>query len=146
MTTITSNRITSIFMWLIAVGVAHMSEQLLTNIEEFYMIRRAVDDWHGLFPETSNGEASVILITIVFTLMSFMFWALANGGKAALVVMGSFGLLGVQEVHHVFEAIESGAYDPGLITSVLYVWFGWQMLVEVWREWRWGPVLKTAAA
>jgi hypothetical protein len=146
MTTITNSRITSIFMWLIAVGVAHMTEQLLTNIEEFYMIRRAVDDWHGLFPETSNGEASVILITIVFTLMSFMFWALAKGGKSALVVMGSFGLLGLQEVHHVFEAIGSGAYDPGLITSVLYVWFGWQMLTEVWREWRWGPVLKTAAA
>jgi hypothetical protein len=146
MTTITNSRITSIFMWLIAVGVAHMSEQLLTNIEEFYMIRRAVDDWHALFPADKNGEASVILITIVFTLMSFMFWALAKGGKSALVVMGSFGVLGVQEVHHVFEAIGSGAYDPGLITSVLYVWFGWQMLVEVWREWRWGPVLKTAAA
>jgi hypothetical protein len=146
MTTITNSRITSIFMWLIAVGVAHMSEQLLTNIEEFYMIRRAVDDWHSLFPADKNGEASVILITIVFTLMSFMFWALAKGGKAALVVMGSFGLLGVQEVHHVFEVIESGAYDPGVITSVLYTWFGWQMLVEVWREWRWGPVLKTAAA
>jgi hypothetical protein len=146
MPTIANTRITSLFMWLIAIGVAHMSEQLLTNIEEFYMIRRAVDDWHGLFPADKNGEASVILITIVFTLMSFMFWALAKGGKAALVVMGTFGVLGVQEVHHVFEAIASGAYDPGVITSVLYAWFGGLLLLEVWREWRWGAQLKTATA
>lgn len=123
-----------------------MTEQLLTNIEEFYMIRRAVDDWHALFPASMDGQASVILITIVFTLMSFMFWALAKGGKAALVVMASFGILGVQEVHHVFETLESGAYDPGLITSLLYVWFGGLMLKEVWREWRWGPTLRIAAA
>lgn len=146
MTTITNTRITTLWMWLIAVGVAHMSEQLLTNIEEFYMIRRAVDDWHGMFPDTKNGEASVILITIVFTMLSFMFWALAKGGKAALAVMGFFGLFAVSEAHHIIEAAVSGRYDPGVITSVLYVWFGWQMLAEVWREWRWGAVLKTTAA
>lgn len=146
MTTITNTRIPSLFMWLIAIGVAHMTEQLLTNIEEFYMIRRAVDDWHGLFPQSMNGQASVILITIVFTTVSFMIWALAKGGKHALFVMGFLGVFGVQEIHHVFEAIGSGAYDPGLITSVLYVWFGALMLKEVWHEWRWGPTLRIAAA
>jgi hypothetical protein len=146
MTTITNNRISSLFMWLIAVGVAHMSEQLLTNIEEFYMIRGLIDDWHGLFPAAKNGQASVILITLVFTLVSFMFWALAKGGKAALVIMGFFGLFAVSEAHHLFEALGAGSYDPGVITSVFYVWFGSLMLMEVWREWRWGPVLKTAAA
>lgn len=146
MPTTTNTRIPSLFMWLIVIGVAHMTEQLLTNIEEFYMIRRAVDDWHALFPETMNGEASVILITIVFTLMSLMFWALAKGGKPALVVMASFGVLGVQEIHHVFEALASRAYDPGVITCVLYVWFGGLMLKEVWQEWRWGPTLRLAAA
>jgi hypothetical protein len=145
MTTITNNRITTLWMWLIAVGVAHMTEQLLTSVEEFYMIRGLVDDWHSLFHATSNGEASVILITIVFTLISLMFWALAKGGKAALAIMGFFGLFAVSEAHHILEAIGSAAYDPGLITSVLYVWFGWQMLVEVWREWRWGSALRTAA-
>jgi hypothetical protein len=146
MTAITNTRITSLFMWLIAVGVGHMSEQLLTNIEEFYMIRGLVDDWHGLFPADRQGHGSVILITLVFTFVSFMLWALAKGGKAALAVMGFFGLFAVSEVHHLIEAFASGRYDPGVITSALYVWFGWQMLLEVRREWRWGPLLKTAAA
>lgn len=146
MTTITNTRITSLWMWLIAVGVAHMSEQLLTNIEEFYMIRGLVEDWHAMFPASAQGQASVILITIVFTLVSFMFWGLAKGGKSALFIMGFFGFFGVTEIHHVFEAISSGGYDPGFFTSVLYVWFGGLMLREVWREWRWGPALRSAAA
>ncbi len=146
MTTLTNSRIPTLFMWLIAIGVAHMSEQLLTNIEEFYMLRSAVDDWHAMFPADLNGHASVILITIVFTLMSLMFWALAKGGKGALIVMGAFGVLGVQEIHHVFEALASGAYDPGLITCLPYAWFGGLMCLEVWREWRWGPALTPAAA
>lgn len=146
MTTITNKRIPSLFMWLIAIGVAHMTEQLMTNIEEFYMIRGLVDDWHGLFPASQNGQASVILITIVFTTISFMIWALAKGGKPALLVMGFLGLFGVSEIHHLFEALGSGGYDPGVITSVFYVWFGALMLREVWREWRWGPALRAAAA
>lgn len=146
MTTITNSRIPSLFMWLIAIGVAHMGEQLLTNIEEFYMIRRAVDDWHAMFPAEMNGQASVILITIVFTTVSLMIWALAKGGKPALFIMGFLGFFGVTEVHHVIEAVASGSYDPGVISSVFYVWFGGLMCLEVWREWRWGPVLKPAAA
>lgn len=146
MTTIANTRIVSLFMWLIAIGVAHMSEQLLTTIEEFYMIRELVDDWHSLFPADKNGQASVILITLVFTAVSFMFWALAKGGKSALFIMGFFGVFAVSEAHHIVEAITSGGYDPGFFTSVLYVWFGALMLKEVWREWRWGPALRIAAA
>ena len=141
-----SKTLSTFMLVIIAVGAVHMGEQLMTGIEEFYMIRGLVDDWHGLFPATKSGQASVILITIVFTLVSFMFWALAKGGKAALFIMGFFGFFGVTETHHVFEAIASGGYDPGFFSSVLYVWFGGLMLMEVWREWRWGPALKAAVA
>lgn len=131
-----SRKLASLFLAITAVGALHMGEQLATDIEEFYMLRQGLGGWWDLFPPSLADRASVLLITLVFLTVSFLLYALMRGGRSALVVLGLFGLLGVGEAHHWLEAIGEGSYDPGLITSIPYVWIGALILIEVAREWR----------
>jgi hypothetical protein len=120
-----SHKLASLFLAITAV----------TDIEEFYMLRQGLGGW-DMFPTSLADRASVLLVTIVFLTVSFLLYALMRGGRAALVVLGLFGLLGVGEAHHWIEAIAERAYDPGLVTSVPYVWIGTLILIEVALEWR----------
>ncbi|HEY0628054.1 MAG TPA: HXXEE domain-containing protein [Sphingomicrobium sp.] len=129
-----SKRLSALVLAIIAVGVAHMSEQLVTSIEEYHMIRDALGGWYAMFPANYADHASVTLITIVFTAISLVFYALMRGGRAPLFMAAIFGILGVGEGHHWLQAVSTGGYDPGLITSFLYVGIGVLILKEVARE------------
>ena len=129
-----TGKLSGLFLLITAIGAAHMGEQLLTSIEEFYMLRAGVMDFIGLFPPAYADHGGVILITFTFLLVSTIFYLLMCGGRTALYVVGCFGLFGVTELHHVIEAVASGAYDPGVITSVFYAFLGALIVREVWRE------------
>ena len=129
-----SKRLNALMLLIIAIGVAHMGEQLATDIEEFYLIREAVGGWHAMFPAAYADHASVLLITLVCTAISLVFYALMRGGSATLITAGAFGLFGISEAHHWLEALSSRAYDPGLVTSLAYVWIGALLVREVVRE------------
>ena len=133
------DRVSRWFLWLVIIGPFHMGEQLLTSIEEFYMLREQLGGYYSLFDPAFADSASVILVTIVFTLISVVIYAAMLGGRARLAVGGVFGFLGVTEVHHLFESISQTAYDPGVVTSLVYFAVGCLMVTEVWREWRSGP-------
>lgn len=128
------DKLSLLFLLITTVGAAHMVEQLIFGIEEYYMLRDAVGGWYTLFPESMNGEASVVLITIVFCSVSLILYAVMRGGAAQLAVYALFGVFGLQEAHHWIEAIASGGYDSGLVTSFAYVAVGAWILVEVARE------------
>jgi hypothetical protein len=124
------------FLLVLLTGPVHMAEQLATNIEEFYMIRREViEPYYSMFAAADADWASVLLITIVGTIFSTLFFALSAGGAARLAALACFGLLGAGEIHHAFEAIATLAYDPGLITALPYSWYGARLIGAVWREW-----------
>ena len=129
-----SKKLSALMLAIIAVGAAHMGEQIITSIEEFYMIRDSLGGWYSLFPAAYADQASVLLITIVFTAMSLVFYALMRGGPAPLIVALVFGVFGVTEVHHWIEAIVTRSYDPGLFTSIAYVAVGLLLTIEAARE------------
>jgi hypothetical protein len=124
------------FALVLLTGPLHMSEQLVTGIEEFHMIRRTViEPYFSMFAHANADWASVLLITIVGAIFSALFYLLAAGGVPRLVALVIFGLMGAGEIHHAVEALASASYDPGVITSFLYAWSGWQLLVAVKGEW-----------
>jgi hypothetical protein len=129
-----NRRLDRLMLAIIAVGPAHMGEQLMFGIEEFYMLRDGLGGWYAMFPAAYADHATVLLITIVVTAISLMFYALMRGGTAVLLVAGLFGLLGIHEAHHWIEALGKRAYDPGLLTSFAYVGVGLLITVEVVRE------------
>ena len=129
-------RITTLFLWLTIVGPLHMAEQLLTSIEEFYVMRGLVGRYHGLFPEAAADHATVLLITIVWTLVSLALLAVLKGGRARLAVVGLFAVFSATEIHHVIEAVVTRSYDPGVITCIPYAIIGGLLTVAVWREFK----------
>jgi hypothetical protein len=128
-------RIRTLFVLLTVIGPLHMGEQMLTSIEEFHSIRAVISRYHGLFDPSAVDHASVLLITIVWTVVSILFAAML-WEKPRLMVMGLFGLFAAAEVHHVAQFLAKGGYDPGVITSIPYAVVGCLLLAEVAREFK----------
>jgi len=129
-------RTTRLFLLLTVIGPFHMAEQMLTGIEEFFMLRDQIGGYYALFAPAHADVATVGLITVVWTLVSLLFYAVLVGGTARLSVLGLFGLFGVHEAHHIVEAIAEGGYDPGLVTCVPYALAGYAMVKAVAQEYR----------
>ena len=136
-------RIQNLFLLLTIIGPLHMGEQILTSIEEFYAIRRSLASYYALFDPAAADSATVLLITIVWTICSLLFYALLREGLPRLLVMGFFGLFAAAEAHHVIQTIVARAYDPGLIMAVPYSVVGVLMVRAVWQEFQRTRELKT---
>jgi len=130
-------RIQKLWLWLTIVGPLHMGEQMITGINEYHMIKeQVVGGYYGWFAPADTDWATVLLITIVWTFVSLLFYAVLKGGRAMLAVMGFFGLFGASEIHHVFEQLAKTNFEPGVLTSVPYCAVGVLMVIAVWREFR----------
>ena len=140
------DRINRLFLLLIVIGPLHMIEQMLTSIEEFYWLRSQVDGYYAWFSPAAADVATVILVTVVWTKVSLLLYALLIGGTARLFVLAAFGLFGASEAHHVIEALAKGGYDAGVVTSIPYAAVGCSMVAEVWREFRRGATAAQPAA
>ena len=125
-------RIHRLFLWLIVIGPLHMGEQLLTSIEEFYMLRDQLGQYYALFDPAFTDRASVILITIVFTAISVMLYGMLVGGRGRTTVLTMFGVMGAGEIHHAIESVMTLSYDPGVVTCVAYSAAGCLLLRELW--------------
>ena len=132
------SRIQHLFLLLIVIGPLHMIEQLLTSIEEFYSIQHLFAGYYAWFPAAASGHASVVLITIVWTICSLMLYAVLREGTPRLAVMGLIGAFGAMDVHHVVQALVSGGYDAGVITCIPYAIVGFLLVQSVWREFQRG--------
>src|SRR5262249_16196182 len=97
-------RIRTLFLLLTVIGPMPMAEQMLTGIDEFYSIRALVARYHELFDPSMQDVASVLLITIVWTVVSILFCAMLWDQRPRLIVAGLFGLFGATEIHHVIES------------------------------------------
>jgi hypothetical protein len=126
------DRIHHLFLWLTIIGPLHMVEQMLTSLEEFHMIQGAMAGYYGWFAPDRADLASVVMISLVWTLVSVIIYALLRGGAAMRAVMYVFGVFAVSELHHLQEAFGKGGYDAGVLTCVPYAWVGGLLLKAVW--------------
>lgn len=140
------NRLNRLFLMLVVIGPLHMTEQMLTSIDEFYWLRGEMAELYSWFAPLPPDVVSVLLITIVWTTVSLLFYAVLIGGMPRLLVLGLFGLFGASEAHHVVEALTKGNYDAGVITCIPYAVVGGLLVAEVWRALRQAPVRSGAAA
>lgn len=125
-----------LFFWLMVIGPIHMGEQILTNVEELEIFRGAANAVYRWFPSMEPDKVTVMIITFVFTAFTLMLYMVLKGGIPRLIALALFGVMGANEIHHVFEAIGEGGYDPGLVTCFAYSAVGFMLLFEVWREFR----------
>jgi uncharacterized membrane protein YeaQ/YmgE (transglycosylase-associated protein family) len=124
--------------WLVVILPLHMIEQLLTGLDELATLRRVLAVYFGWFTNPDYGI--VVLVTLVATLVNYLAYLIAKGGRGRLVSLGVFGFLGVNEIHHLVETVATGRYTPGTLTAIPYVVIGALLIMAVVREWRDGPV------
>ena len=86
-------RIRTLFLLLTIIGPLHMAEQLLTAIDEFYSIRDLIGGYYAWFDPAAADHATVLLVTIVWTFVSVLFYTLLHDGLPRLIVPAIFGLL-----------------------------------------------------
>jgi hypothetical protein len=87
-----------------------------------------------LFDPAAADAATVVLITIVWTAVSLLFYSMLHDGWPRLIVPGLLGLFSVTELHHLVEALQKRGYDAGLVTCVPYAAVGALLVAAVWRE------------
>jgi hypothetical protein len=139
-------RIRSLFLLLTIVGPLHMIEQMLTSVEEYHAIRASLGGLYARFDASAADTLSVAIVTIVWTLCSFLAYSLLFDGRARLIVPGLLGVFAVLELHHIVQALQKGGYDPGLLTCVPYAWVGALLVAAVWRELKRSPGASPAEA
>ena len=130
------------FGWFLLILPLHMIEQLGFGLEELTTLKRALEKYYAAFASPNN--ATVVLVTVVATLVYLCIFGALVGGRARLVVLASFGVIGLSEAHHVIETLLSGRYTSGTQTSIPYIAVGVALCRAVVREWR-GPASLSAA-
>jgi hypothetical protein len=132
-------KIRKLVLWLVILGPIHLAEH-------FYDVKRHLAAYYGWFDPAFADAATAILMTLVGTLLALALLAALHEGTPSLVVAGLFGLFGAQSIHHVFEALLSRSYNPGLVTSIPYLIVGNMLVKAVWRELRQQRVQGAVAA
>jgi hypothetical protein len=136
MTVNVMDRMNWLFLLLIVIGPFHMIEQMLTSIEEFYWLRDQLGGYYAWFAPASADVATVVLLTVVWTKVSVLLYALLIGGRAKLAVLAFFGVFAISEAHHVIAALLKAGYEPGVVTAIPYAAVGYLLTAEVWRGFR----------
>ena len=117
---------------LILIAALHMTEQLMTGLDELYMIRRVLSVFYGWFK--NSDFATVLLVTIVVVFVLLLIYGVLLGGRPLLWVMTVFVVVSISEVHHIIESAVQRRYVPGTVTGVVWVAVGLMLGQAVLRE------------
>src|SRR5215471_2645349 len=107
------------FGLLIFVAALHMIEQLITGLDELYMIQRVLNIYYGWFK--NSDFATVLLVTVVVVFVLLLIYGVLLGARPLLFVMAFFVLISISEVHHIVESAVQQRYVPGTITAIAWI-------------------------
>jgi len=122
------------FGWTVIIGPLHMGEQLLFGIDELQELKRFAAIFYGWF--RNADYATVVLVTVMFSFVNLIVYALLMGGKWRLIAIGFFAMVALGEVHHIVKTILHLSYFPGTVTAIPFVGFGLLLLRALIREFR----------
>lgn len=125
-----TQRLKSLFLLSIPLFIAHGLEEILTG---FYKTDSQVEFWLGRLNFLPTPQATFILFQIMIWLMLIISYLLLLGPKWQLWLMFIPGIVFVYELHHLYKALGTGGYYPGIVTAVpLYIlgFFLWKELIK----------------
>ena len=107
---------------------------LIHGIEEYYFglqyqASEAILTGASLLPLFShlNTNQAIYIVYIIMQVLLFVAVALFMSGnkKAKKILLMVIGLLFIYQAHHIIETLISFQYNPGLVTSILFVILGY---------------------
>jgi hypothetical protein len=97
------------------------------------------DSFISFFSElfTTKGEIFYWTFHIMWWFMLLAVFLVLLGRKWVLIPMSLFGIVFFFEIHHLFKAILTGEYYPGMVSAFFYPILGifyWKELISSWRK------------
>jgi len=122
-----SSKLKNIFALSIPLFIAHGIEEFLTH---FYDIDAHDQAIFGLLSSLSNHGATFVVFQIMFWLILIVSYLLISSEQWRFRLMFVPGIIFIYELHHLYKAVLTGGYYPGLITALLFPVIGY----FYWRE------------
>ncbi len=124
-----TNKLKIIFGLSIPLFIAHGIEEFITHFYETDAWDQAI--FGSLFGNLSTHGATFITFQVMLWLLLIISFLLLMGQKWQFNVLAIAGLVYIYELHHIYKAIVTGGYYPGLYTALLFP----VAAVFFWKEW-----------
>jgi len=108
--------------------ILHGIEEISTNFYDFDPISLTV--FGPLSSLSSNASNFIVFQAMLWLLLIFSFFLLL-GEKWRFYTITVIGVIYILEIHHIFKAILTNEYYPGLYTSLVFPILGFFF----WKEW-----------
>lgn len=125
-----SQKLKTIFIISIPVFIAHGLEEFFNN---FYNIDWSTKLVFGFLNEMSVPQATFLVFQIMLWLALIVFAFLIANEKWRLRLMLLPGIIYIFELQHIWKALESWSYYPGVITAIAFpfiTFFFWRELLK----------------
>ncbi len=125
-----SRKLKTIFGLSIPLFVLHGIEEYRTG---FYKVDELVQFISRPFLEMSGHQTMFITLQVMFWLLLIVSFLLVASERWRFRIMVVFGLVYVLELQHIWKAVTSWNYYPGLITAFLFPivgYFFWKELIK----------------
>src|SRR3989344_1032719 len=128
-----SRKLKIIFGLSIPLFVLHGIEEFYTG---FYKADRFTQFIFGPFEQMGVHDIMFLTFQVMFWLLLAVAFLMTLSERWRLRMMMVLGAVYILELHHIWKAIASWSYYPGLMTAIPLVivgFFFWQELLKNWR-------------
>jgi|SRR3989338_1005830 len=129
-----TSKLRTIFIISIPFFIAHGLEELFNS---FYNIDWSVEVIFGFSNEMPVPQATFWVFQIMMWLALIVIAFLISGEKWRLRIMFIPGIIFIVELHHIWKALETWNYYPGVITAIpltILGFFFWRELLKNWKN------------
>ncbi|MBI1866523.1 MAG: HXXEE domain-containing protein [Candidatus Staskawiczbacteria bacterium] len=126
-------KLKTIFAISIPVFIAHGLEEYFTG---FYNVDNISKFVFRLFETMTIAQATFLLFQIMIWLLLIISFLLITNEKWQLGLMIIPGLIYIFELHHIWKALVSWNYYPGMITAIAFPIVGFLFWKELLKNWK----------
>ena|SRR3989344_4647807 len=128
-----SQRLKNLFYISIPVFIAHGLEEIFNS---FYNVDRIFKFVFGFLETMSVPQATFITFQVMIWIAFIFFAFLIASEKWRLRLMILPGVIYIFEIHHIWKALESWSYYPGVITAIAFPVIGFLFWKELLKNWK----------
>ena len=128
-----SQKLKILFYISIPVFIAHGLEEYFNG---FYNVDWSFKFVFGSLETMSVPQASFLVFQIVLWFALILFAFLIASEKWRLRLMLLPGIIYIFELHHIWKALESWSYYPGVITAIAFPVIGFLFWKELLKNWK----------
>ena len=128
-----SQKLKTLFYISIPVFIAHGLEEFFNS---FYNVDWSFKFVFGFLNTATVPQATFLVFQIMLWLAFIVFAFLIASEKWRLRLMVLPGIIYIFELHHIWKALESWSYYPGVITAIVFPFIGFLFWKELLKNFK----------